>query len=274
MDLRGLNQVLIVESWPIPTFQDIIESFGDPPPAWFSLMDAFHGFLQLSVTEDSSKLLGLQSDMKTYVFRRVPFGMLTSGFIYQKLMNRILTGYQYLFACAYVDDLICYSSDFTTHLKHLRLILERILHSGLRLCAEKCLFAQNQLRYLGMIISHDSIKPDPDKLEVIKNAKAPTNAKLLKSFLGLCAFFRRFIRGFSQICQPFRDLLKKNAPFVWKIEHQNAFDTLKKAMTSAPICLGMPRWKDTFIITSDSSRPPIHRAVGVGLLSPIAMKKE
>jgi len=104
-----------------------------------------------------------------------------------------------------------------------------------------------------MIIGRDSIKPDPDKLEVIKNAKAPTNAKLLKSFLLLCSFFRRFIRGFSQICKPFRDLLKKNAPFVWKIEHQNAFDTLKKAMTSAPICLGMPRWKDTFIITSDSS---------------------
>jgi len=56
---------------------------------------------------------------------------------------------------------------------------------------------------------------DPEKLRIMKDAKAPTSAKLLKSFLGTCAFYRRFIRGFSQITEPFRELLKKNATFTW-----------------------------------------------------------
>jgi len=164
---------------------------------------------RLSVTEQSSKLLGLESDLKTYVFRRVPFGLSCSPFWYQKLMNKLLHGYMYIFCASYIDDIVAWSRDWSTHLHHLRLIFDRILNSGLRLRAEKCSFGKTSLKYLGFVISHDCIKPDPDKLDVIKNAKAPTNAKMLRSYLGMTSFFRRFIRGYSKICQPFRNLLKK-----------------------------------------------------------------
>jgi len=131
--------------------------------------------------------------------RRIPFGLVTSPFVYQKLMNRLLSGYQFIFACAYLDDCLIWSRDWALHKTHLRLILDRILHSGLRLRADKCTFAQSELKYLGMILSKDCIKPDPAKLALIKDAKPPTNAKLLKSFFGLCGFYRRFIRGYSKI---------------------------------------------------------------------------
>jgi len=88
----------------MPTFNSIVESFGDPPPALYSILDALSGFLQIPTSEVSSKLLGLESDSKTYVMRRIPFGLVTSPFVYQKLMNRLLTGYQFIFACAYLDD--------------------------------------------------------------------------------------------------------------------------------------------------------------------------
>ena len=141
LDLRAINKVMVIESYPIPTFNSIIESFGDPLPTYYSVLDAISGFLQLPVTEKSSKLLGLETDSKTYVMKRVPFGLTTSPFVYQKLMNKLLTGYQYVFACAYLDDLLIWSTDWSNHLRHLRLILERILHSGLRLRAEKCKIA-------------------------------------------------------------------------------------------------------------------------------------
>ena len=106
LDLRALNKVMVVESYSMPTFNSIIESFGDPPPALYTCLDALSGFMQIKTTEKSSKLLGLESDSKTYVMRRIPFGLVTSPFVYQKLMNRLLTGYQFIFACAYLDD--CY----------------------------------------------------------------------------------------------------------------------------------------------------------------------
>ena len=129
--------------------------------------------------------------------KKVPFGLTTSPFVYQKLMNKLLTGYQYIFACAYIDDVLCFSRDWSTHMKHLRLILERVLHSGLRLRAENCTFAQKELRYLGMLISRDCIKPDPDKLARIKNAKAPTSTKLLKR--PVCVLPSVYTRLFSDI---------------------------------------------------------------------------
>ena len=254
LDLRAINKVTVVESYPMPTFNSIVESFGDPPPAIFSVLDAISGFLQIPLSEESSKLLGIESDSKTYVMRRIPFGLVTSPFVYQKLMNKLLTGYQFVFACAYLDDCLIWSQNWSCHAQHLRLILDRISHSGLRLHAEKCKFAQSELRYLGMFISKDTIKPDPEKLAIIKQAKPPTNAKLLKSFLGLCGFYRRFIRGFAKLCQPFRALLKKNAPYNWTEEHTAAFERLKTAMTSAPVCLAIPNWHEKIVLITDSSR--------------------
>ena len=105
-----------------------------------------------------------------------------------------------------------------------------------------------------MILSTNCIKPDPEKLAVIKNVKAPNSAKLLKPFLGLTGFYRRFIRGYAQICEPFRPLLKKNAKFEWTETQENAFQKLKQALTSAPICLTIPNWNDTIALISDSSR--------------------
>jgi len=254
IDLREINKVTVVESYPIPTLTEITDSLGDPPPTVYSSLDALSGFLQLPVDDESSKLLGIQSDSKTYCLKRIPFGLVTSPFVYQKLMNKLLADYQYIFAVSYIDDTLIWSADFPTHLKHLGLILNRFLHVGLRLRADKCQFAVPEIRYLGMMLGQGCIKMDPDKLRIIKDAKAPTSAKLLKSFIGLCAFYRKFIRGFSQICAPFRTLLTKNAKFEWTEQHQQAFEKLKSAMTSAPICLHFPNWKDDIVLISDSCK--------------------
>ena len=95
-------------------------------------------------------------------------------------------------------------------MEHLKIILERIYKSGLRLRAEKCQFALTKLRYLGMVISCDRIQPDTEKLSIIKKATPPKSAKMLKSFLGLTGFYRIYIKGYSKLIAPFRDLLKKN----------------------------------------------------------------
>lgn len=84
LDLRAINKIMVVESYPIPTFNSIIESFGDPPPSYYSCLDALSGFLQIKTTDESSRVLGLESDSKTYVMKRIPFGLVTSPFVYKK----------------------------------------------------------------------------------------------------------------------------------------------------------------------------------------------
>ena len=110
LDLRELNKCVILEQFPLPTFENIIDCLGDPPPCYLTLLDALHGYLQLNVTEESSRFLGVESDEKSYVLRRLPFGLATSPHAYQKLMNSLLSPYQFVFAAAYLDDLLVYLS--------------------------------------------------------------------------------------------------------------------------------------------------------------------
>jgi len=80
----------------------------------------------------------------------------------------------------------------------------------------------------------------------------PRNLTELRSFVGLCSYYRRFISGFSNLAAPLHALTWKNARFSWGIEQEEAFNHLKERLTSAPI-LGMPRGEGTYYLDKDAS---------------------
>ena len=254
LDLRKLNEHVVIQAHPIPTFQRVVESFQGHSPVFMSLMDAQAGYLQVKVTPKSSKMLGIETDYKTYEFLRLPFGLSVSPMVYQRIMNKITGDYLYRFCVSYIDDILTYSKSFSDHLHHLRLVLTRLSDAGLRLRADKCIWAQHKLPYLGFVLSGEGIEPEPKKLAIISEARPPQNAKMLKSFLGLTAFYRRFIRRYAALTEPFRGLLKKGAKFFWTDTHQKAFDRLKLHMTSAPIVLAYPDWDKEFVLITDAAK--------------------
>jgi hypothetical protein len=93
--------------------------------------------------------------------------------------------------------------------------------------AEKCKFEVKEVEYLGLIISENKIAMDPTKLAGIHDWPAPMNVKGVQSFLGFGNFYQRFIRYFVEIAQPLNALTKKDQPFEWTAECQEAFDALK-----------------------------------------------
>lgn len=99
----------------------------------------------------------------------------------------------------------------------------------------KCSFAQRQLRYLGHIISEAGVATDPEKVQAVMQWPSPNYVRELRSFLGLAGYYRRFVKHFGIISRPLTDLLRKGAIFVWIDVQQQAFDTLKHALTSAPV---------------------------------------
>jgi len=199
-------------------------------------------------------MLGIETDYKTYEMLRLPFGLSVSPMAYQRIMNKITADSLYRFCVSYIDDLLTYSQSFPDHLHHLRLVLQRLSDAGLRMRADKCIWAQHKLPYLGFILSGDGIEPDPKKLTLISQAQPPKNAKMLKSFLGLTSFYRRFIRRYAALTEPFRCLLRKGAKFVWTDAHQTAFDRLKTIMTSSPVVLAYPDWDKEFVLITDAAK--------------------
>ncbi|GBC40100.1 1-phosphatidylinositol 4,5-bisphosphate phosphodiesterase-like [Rhizophagus irregularis DAOM 181602=DAOM 197198] len=136
---------------------------------------------------------------------------------------------------------------------------EDTIHKG------KCRFLERNIEFLGHIVGNDGLRPDDKKIEKIKEMKAPTTVKEVRSFLGLCSYYRKFVKNFSKIARPISDLRKKGVPFIWGKEQQEAFEKLKEKLIQYPI-LRHPDWKKEFLLITDAS--------GKGLGAVLSQKDE
>ena len=115
----------------------------------------------------------------------------------------------------------------------------------------KCKFGMTKMLYLGHIIGERGVQVHQEKIQAILEWPTPRNVTELRSFLGLCTYYRRFVRGFSQLTAPLTDLTKKGA-FSWSEGAQVVFKKLKEVMSSCPV-LAMPDFTQSFMLECDAS---------------------
>lgn len=161
----------------------------------------------------------------------------------------------------FFDDILVFSPTYEQHLADLEKVFTLLQSEQWHIKLSKCSFAKQKIQYLGHIISAEGIATDPTKVTAIVNWPTPLNVRDVRGFLGLAGFYRKFIRHFAIISKPLTNLLKKGALFIWTAEHQLAFDTLKQALSSAPV-LAIPDFTKTFAIETDAS----NHGVGAVLL--------
>ena len=130
--------------------------------------------------------------------------------------------------------------------------MELLQKHGLSLKPEKCDFERTSVEYLGVVVSHDSVKMDPAKVAGVMEWPTLSTKKEVQSFLGFTNFYRRFIEGFSHVTQPLFNWTKADSEFKWSSEEKLAFDTLRNRITSAPI-LSLPDNSRPYRVEADSS---------------------
>ena len=133
------------------------------------------------------------------------------------------------------------------------MVFQALREAGLKIKPEKCAFAKRELKYLGFRISQDGVSADPDKIKAITEQLLPTNQTGIRAFNGMVGFFRNLIEGYSLIMGPMTDLLKKDTPFIWGPEQQQAFDTIKERLTTASV-LAHPNFERPFLLYTDASK--------------------
>jgi hypothetical protein len=101
-------------------------------------------------------------------------------------------------------------------------------------------------------VDQDGSRPESSKIVDILRFPRPTSTKEVRSFLGLAGFYRRYISDFSRKAAPLNDLLKKDTQFLWRSQQDEAFEELKRDLTSEPV-LHHPDYSKRFVICTDAS---------------------
>ena len=130
-------------------------------------------------------------------------------------MEHVLKGIHWKTCLVYLDDIIVMGRTFDEHLKNLGEVLQRITMAGLKLSVKKCALFQKQVKYLGHLVISDGISTDEDKIRAVKDGPRPQNLHELRSFLGLGAYYRRFVLNFASMAASLHELTKKSKAYQW-----------------------------------------------------------
>ena len=233
VDYRKLNAITRKDRYPIPLINEVLERISHAKI--FTKLDIRQGFHRLRMDPESEELTTFRSRFGSFKYKVMPFGLTNGPAIFQRYVNSILMDCLDKFVTAFVDDLLIYSDNILEHETHVRTVLERLRAAGLQAAIHKCEFHVTRTKYLGFIISTEGIEVDPAKTSSISNWSVPNTVRGVQSFLGFCNFYRRFIKDYSRIASPLNRLTRKDASFVWSNDCQEAFETLKRALTSTPV---------------------------------------
>lgn len=253
VDYRKLNQNTEIQNFPIPLIDDILNGLSGC--SFFTTLDIKGAFHQIVLDEESRDCTAFTAGNFQYRWIRMPMGLATAPLTWQRAINTILADLIGSGVYVYLDDVIIFAKTKMEHDSILLKVMSLLKQHNLQLKISKCIFYAQKFEYLGHIISKDGMKANPKKVEIIKNYPRPSTVKHIQSFLGLCSYFRRYVRNFSKISRPLTLLLKKEQPFVWTEAQQNAFDQLKNALAEE-VVLAFPIFDDPsalFYVTCDSS---------------------
>src|SRR5258705_5974241 len=233
VDYRKLNQSMIKDVYPMPRIDDLISYLSGAK--FYSTLDLFSGYYQQAMDEDSKHLTTFITHQGTYKFEVLPFGVKNGPSSFSRLMDCVLAGLRYGSVVCYLDDLIVWGKDFPEHLDRLHTVLDRLGQVGMSLKPSKCKFGYSQVKVLGHIVDANGVYPNPEKIKSVQNFPQPRTVKGVRSFLGLCNFYRKFVEGYAKISKPLVEQTEKNRPFEWTRPREEAFQALKDKLTTAPV---------------------------------------
>ncbi|GJY61538.1 putative reverse transcriptase domain-containing protein [Tanacetum coccineum] len=221
IDYRELNKLTVKNRYPLPRIDDLFDQLQGS--CYFSKIDLRSGYHQLRVHEDDIPKTAFQTRYGHFEFTVMPFGLTNAPTVFMDLMNRVCKPYLDKFVIVFIDDILIYSKTKEDHEVHLRLVLELLRKEKLYAKFSKCEFWLQEVHFLGHVVNQSGIHMDP-------------------------GYYYRFIVNFSKIAKPLTSLTQKNQKYVWGVEQEEAFQTLKNNLCDAPKELNMRqrRWIELF----------------------------
>ena len=258
VDYRALNKITVPNRYPLPRVDDLLDKLQGATV--FSSLDLLSGYHQIRLPDSDVPKTAFRTPFGLYEYKVMPFGLTNAPSVFMACMNDMLSHLP--FCVVYLDDILIFSKSPQEHVQHVAAVLEVLEQHQFLIKLKKCDFFKQELLYLGHVISADGIKPDPKKVEAVKNFPTPTTVQTLKSFLGLVQWFHRSIKDLAKIASPLSDLLqgpaisKRKSAKVdlgsWSLAHDKAFAEVKQALINAAT-LKLPDLNKPFQVVTDAS---------------------
>jgi hypothetical protein len=195
---KTLNPVTETEHYPLPTFEDM--SLQWVGCKIFSVIDLKGAYLQVKVNENSSHMLTINTHKGLFRYNRMIYGWSGAPAEFQRVVDQIIMGIP---GCtAYLDDLCVAGINETEAKERLIQLLERLAQHGVKINLDKCQFLQEQVSYVGHVVSQKGILPSHAKFAAIKESKLPTTHSELTKFLGILNYYGSHIPNLSTISRP------------------------------------------------------------------------
>jgi hypothetical protein len=251
IDYRSFNEITIKNKCPLPRIVDLFDQMKGA--GVFSKIDLISEYHQLKIQESDIPKTAFHTWYRLYEYIMMSFGLTNAPTYFMYLRNKVFMEYLDKFVVVFIDDILVFSKMEEEHLKHLRLVLEKLKSNLLYAKFSKCEFWLTKVTFLRHVISTRGVSVDLGKVRDVLNWMPPTNVLEIQSFLGLAGYYRRIIKDFPKIAKPMTKLLEWNKAFEWTTECQASFEELNKHLTSAPV-LVLPDLNKKFDIYCDASR--------------------
>lgn len=250
VDYRKINDATESIKATLPIIDEILDRANGS--ALYSKIDLKGAFNLLRMAPQSEPLTAFQTKFGLFQYRVVPFGLKNGPTVFQSLMNEIFHDLMGQGMDFFIDDLLIYEPDTTIHKSLLREVFKRLLANDLAVGLDKCQFMVPAVDFLGHHLSVAGLSMQTSKVQAIMDYALPRNVKELRSFLGICNYYRAFIPHYSHIASPLNALTGHDVKFKLNSEATAAIGKLKDAFENGPV-LTKPDNSKRFYLQTDAS---------------------
>ncbi|QRW21239.1 Retrotransposable element Tf2 protein [Rhizoctonia solani] len=235
VDYRKLNDVTHKNVYPLPRQDDLMAKLRHAK--MFTKLDLCWGYNNVRIKEGDEWKTAFRTKYGLFKYLVMPFGLTNAPAAFQHFMNDLFRDLIDVTVVIYLDDILIFSEDPKKHPEHVREVLSRLMKNQLFCKLSKCHFHVTTVDYLGIVISPAGFSMDQKKIEAVTSWPQPKTVKQVQAFLGFVNYLCRFIPNFSSVARPLHNLTKKEIPWSWETQEEEAFQELKSLVTRSPVLI-------------------------------------